>query len=321
MNAESSDPKQENEGHSTLKSPVMNTNPVMQQKEMELESSIFARDTGKRPFLITENRAVDEGEHLKICSKVSIVFVLSLGNNTVSGVPKVGDIVEKQQTSSNSDTLREEHATECKDKELERSVQTCNVMNYANSVDEDEDIEDGEISGDYRESDDLMDILLQDAVVSKDKQASEACLEEREFSYNKANQEGLELCALLMDTNDSSKNGRIAKFSESDRIMVSIAKTSVSGISIKADRPDGYDINVEFGKVEKKDDIARTNCQALQGQVLEGDAAKDHQITLTEEVFFSLTFAIIELIGNLLVGFPSNISLNLFLNCLVKIIL
>lgn len=293
MTGESSNPTDNfEEKHSPSKTEGLDTVPIMQQKERETESSVSAGGSNKFPILNAEIGDIEEGEHHNY--KVFEACDMLSDKNLVSdhGHP------DSLRTSS----MVGEHEILSNDDELKKSNCRSDAMDSANYMTGEEDIEEGEISGDCSSNDDSMDIALQNGAVLGDKMVREEhipkCLVDKmDLPCNEAKEKDFKSTFALVYTADNTNDGGV-ELGESDRNkMVCRPEIVVNEKTVIADKLDGYKFMLEAARSDNKGSgegggvlhpaSCPNNNPSLHGQILE-EEARNYKIA--SKVHFYRTF-------------------------------
>ncbi|KAF3439620.1 hypothetical protein FNV43_RR17898 [Rhamnella rubrinervis] len=292
MTGESSNPRDTfEEKHSPFKTIVLDTVPIMQQKERETEKTGSAGGSKKSPILNTDVGDIEEEEHHNY--KVSEAFDISSDKNTVSDH-------DQQNYSLKVNSMEVEHEILSKDEELKKSDCRSDAMDSANYM-AGGDIEEGEISGDYTLDDDSMDMILQNGLGLDDKKVHEEnilrCLvDKKELPCNEVNEQDFESTSSPASTSNNTNTGGVELRESDGNKMVCRPEIIVNGKTVIADKLDGYNFMLEAARSDNKGsgdgggvllpasypNNNNNNNLSLDRKILE-EEARNHKITSTEK--------------------------------------
>lgn len=294
MTGESSNPRDNfQEKHSPSKTKVLDTVPIMQQKERETENTGSAGGSKKSPILNTVVGGIEEEEHRNY--EVSEAFDMLSDKHTVSDHDHLN-------YSFQANSMEVEHEILSKDKGLKKLDCRSDAMDFANCMTE-EDIEEGEISGDCTLDDDSTDMMLQNGVGLEDKKVHEEhvlrCLDDKkELPCNKENEQDFESTFSLASTANNTNNGGVELRESDGNKMVCRPEIIVNGKTVIADKLGGSNLMPEATRSDNKasGDLGGVlhpasypnNSLSLHRQILE-EEARNHKITSIEKVHFFLS--------------------------------
>jgi hypothetical protein len=256
----------------------------MQQADMEVEKSVSSSWVMDFPIPIAENAETEEGE----CSnqKISEASSVSLDKEMTGEPPKPRDNMEEESLLQKTNSTK---------RELEKSVGNSDSLESPNHMAEGGDIEEGEISGDYGTYDMSLDMPVEDAMVSEEKnvdemQVSPDIFDKKEFLYddqNGANKKGFEFTSLKVDTHDNANTSReVGPEISNGNKMASRPEAVVHEKYMKAKKAYREDLLLKDGGT--KDGAgwppACPNNLDLHGQISEKNTTGFHGITSTEVV-------------------------------------
>ncbi|KAL5572454.1 hypothetical protein UlMin_022051 [Ulmus minor] len=227
----------DSEGKNTaLNTETLDFENERQPREMNL-NSVSASDENTSHVPINESGEFEEAENLS--HKVSEDFDMSLDKNSVADTLNPSKCNDEQFfMKTNAPEI--DHEIPLKKKELDKSACMGDMADLSNHVVEGVDIEEGEISGDDGVDDNSMDMLPQDAVVTK----------------------------------DNDINGRVELQSCKNNKMVCTPETVGHEKTENFVKGDENDTKLGAGSTEKKNGLEK-NTLVLHGQILEEDATRD----------------------------------------------
>lgn len=216
---ESSNPRADYEvKHSPTKTKLLDTVLIIQQKEREMENTVFAGGSDKYPSLNAEVEEIEEGEqHSNMASETIDVS----SDNIIAEASKYNHNYNLQSSSPEANAMIVQHEMLTKDEELKTSHCKSDAADSSNYMTEDEDNEEGEISGDYGVDANSMDMVLQDAGVLEGKKVYEQhksrCLVDyKELHCIAATVKDFQSTCFLAETVSNASNGGV-ELRESDR--------------------------------------------------------------------------------------------------------
>ncbi|XP_059431918.1 zinc finger CCCH domain-containing protein 7 isoform X2 [Corylus avellana] len=254
----------------------------MQQADMEVEKSVSSGWVMDFPIPIAENAETEEGE----CSnqKISEAPSVSLDKEMTGEPPKPRENMEEESLLPKTNSTK---------RELEKSVGNSDSLESPNHMAEGGDIEEGEISGDYGTYDMSLDMPVEDAMVSKEKnvdemQVSPDIFDKKEFlndDQNGANKKSFEFTSLKVDTHDNANTSReVGPEISNGNKMASRPEAVVHEKYMRAKKAYREDLLLKDGGTKEAAGWppACPNNLDLHGQISEKNTTGSHGITSTE---------------------------------------
>lgn len=266
----------------------------MQRKDVDLEKSVSSSRAMNVPHPVTDNAGIKKGEFSS--QKISQTSGLSLDKDMICGPAKLSENAEKESSLLKTDVFLVNDETHPSETELKKSIYKSDSLNSPQSMIEEGDIEEGEISGDCGIDDKSPDVLSEDATVSQVNnvdglQVSLDLTNRTEFCYdelNGASRKSFRLTSVKAERLDNAKISREGGPEESNRNEILFGpEMDIHEKPLKVKIADRHVLLLGNGRNEKKGSGAKdgVDCpSALHRHILEKNITNSDRIIATEEV-------------------------------------
>ena len=284
------DPRENGKDNSlSLKTNSLGIEHEMQQADMEVERSFSSSRAMNFAIPFTENAEIEKEKFSS--QKISEAPDLSLDKDMICEPLKPSADLKEKSPLPKTNVLEVELETHPNETEMEKSVCSSDSLNFPNHITQDGDIEEGEISGDYGKYDKSLDMFLEDAIESEEKdvdkvQVSLDVIDKKGFHCGElsgASKKGFEFTSSRVSTPEDANYGRGVEPKESDRNNMALrSKVVVHKKSLNAKKADRHDLLQEDGRNKKKGSGAKEGIGSPPARPI--TTTSSHGITSTEKV-------------------------------------